>query len=77
MNFKMPNICAKRAEKNPCLVYFEQISLPIIKQMSKIKFLEKNSSSFSKKLKLFGFKTQRTGSESLHLATIKVVKQKA
>ena len=43
--------------------------------MSKLKFLEKNSSSFSKKLKLFGFKTQRTGSESLHPATIKVVKK--
>ena len=32
---------------------------------------------FEKKLKLFGFKTQRTGSESLHPATIKVVKKRA
>ena len=44
--------------------------------MSKLKFLEKNSSSFSKKLKLFGFKTQQTGSESLHPFTIKVVQKK-
>ena len=76
MNFKIPNICAKSTEKNPCLVYFEQISLPKIKKMSKLKFLEKNSSSFSKKLKLFGFKTQQTGSESLHPFTIKVVQKK-
>ena len=34
MNFKIPNICAKRAEKNPCLVYFEQISFPNIEKMS-------------------------------------------
>ena len=42
----------------------------------KTQFSWKNSSSFSKKLKLFGSQTQRTGSESLHPATIKVVKKK-
>ena len=34
MNFKTPNICAKRAEKMQYLVYFEQIYLPKIPKMS-------------------------------------------
>ena len=76
MNYKIANICAKRAEKNQCLEYYKQISLQKIKKMSKLKFLEKKLKLFLKKLKLFGFKTQRTGSESLHPATIKVVKKK-
>ena len=51
MNFKIPNICAKRAEKNQCLVYFEQISLPKIKKNVKTQVSWK-------KLKLFLKKTQ-------------------
>ena len=77
MNFKIPNVCAKRAEKNQCLVYFEQISLPKIKKNVKTQVSWKKLKLFLKKLKLFGFKTQRTGSESLHPATIKVVKKRA
>ena len=52
MNFKTPNICAKRAEKMQYLVYFEQISLPKIKKNDKklqnSSFLEKNSSTLEK-----------------------------
>ena len=54
MNFKTPNICAKRAEKMQYLVYFEQISLPKIKKNDKkfqnSSFLEKNSSFLASKL---------------------------
>ena len=35
MNLKTPNICAKRAKKMQYLVYFEQISLPKIKKITK------------------------------------------
>ena len=34
MNFKIPNICAKRTEKMHYFVYFEHISLPKIQKMT-------------------------------------------
>ena len=61
------------------LVNFEHIFPKKLKKgqkTSKLSFLEKKLKLSLEKLKLFGFKTQRTGSESLHPATIKVVKKK-
>ena len=79
MNLKTLNICAKRAEKMQYLVYFEHLSLPKIQKMTKnfkTQVSWKKLKRSRKKLKLFGFKTQRTGSGSLHPTTIKVVKKK-
>jgi len=36
-------------QKNQCLVYFEQISLQKIKEMSKLMYLEKKTQALSKK----------------------------
>ena len=55
------------------LVHFEQISLktqPFFKNLTPNRqnscVLEKKLKEFEKKLKLFGFKTQQTGSDQLH-----------
>ena len=51
-------------------------AIPAIPPATPLRLLEKTQ-VILKKLKLFGFKTQRTGSGSLHPTTIKVAKTKA